>query len=121
MKVASCSRAHGGVVEAQHVERLAVHDQDLAVIADEVVARACHGHALVQHALFELAKPLVRPLVGVRNEGTYVHSSPHGCLNRFLDLLEVEPENDGAVPLQIEQICGRVTEVCPPPSSRAVS
>ena len=55
-------------VESVHVQLFTVDDHHLAVIARQVVGRARHGDAGIQHPQLELAQPLVAAGVGVGNQ-----------------------------------------------------
>jgi hypothetical protein len=65
---AAAADVRGGVVKAEQVQRLAVHDHDLVVVAVQVVVGAAHGGTGLEQILLELAQFLLTAAIGVRDQ-----------------------------------------------------
>jgi len=76
------------------VQERPIHDHHLAVVAGEVVGGAGHGGAGLEEPQFELAQLLFTALVGVGDERAD-HDAASDCgMQRLLDFLAIEPEDD---------------------------
>ena len=84
------------VVESVHVQLFTIHDQQLAVIAGQVVRRPRDGDTGIEHPQFQLAQTLVAAGVSVGDERTDRDAALHRRFNRLLHGFQVEPE-DGNV------------------------
>src|SRR5436190_980824 len=82
------------VVESEHEELPAIDDHELAVIADEVVAGAVDRRAGAEQTLFELPQSPRSAFVGVGDERMDVHAARDGRVQRVLDVVAVESEDD---------------------------
>ncbi len=75
------------------VERLAIDQQHLVVIAQQVVVGARDRHAGVKQLQLEFAKPLLPAARCAGDERVHLDAARDGALERPLQLLEVEAEN----------------------------
>ena len=83
-----------GEVEAVHVEDALVDDHHLAVIADEIVGAAGHGHAGGQQPQFQLPQDLVAAAVSVRDDGAHVDPTLHRPFEGVRNLVPIVPEDE---------------------------
>ena len=82
------------VVEAEHQQRRAIDDHELAVIADEVVPGPVHCGAGAEQPLLELSQPPRPALIGVGDERVHLHAPSDGVVQRPLDVVAIEAEDD---------------------------
>jgi hypothetical protein len=75
-----------GEVEGEDVEDPAIHDEQLVVVADEVVGRPRHRDAGVQQAHLEFAQALFAAMVGIGDERRDRHAALGRRLQCRLDL-----------------------------------
>jgi hypothetical protein len=85
------------------VQRLAVDDDHLRVVTDELIRGARDGDARLQHAELELAEALLPSRVGVGNDRPHRHAAFDRRLDRLFQRLEVEAEDE-----QVERLGGRL-------------
>ena len=82
-----------GEVEAVKVQHR-IGDQELRVIANQVVRGSRHGDAGGEQPLFELAQPRLAAPVGVRDQRTDGDAALDRGGQRFLDLVVVETKDE---------------------------
>jgi hypothetical protein len=82
------------VVEAVHMERLAIDDHHLAVITDELGARSSDGDARLEHPELQIPQSLLASRVGMRDERADGDAAPDGGLEGLFERLQIEPKDD---------------------------
>src|SRR5262249_1411942 len=91
---ASAADVDRGIVEAVDVQRVAVGDHHLRVVADELIGSAADDDAAFEHAQLDLAQAFLSTGVRVGNQRAYFDSTLHRRLDRLLDLFDVEGEDE---------------------------
>jgi hypothetical protein len=91
---ASALEVERGKVEPIDVQFLAVDDQEFAVIARQVVGGPAHGDTGVEHPQLELPQAFLAARVRMRDQGPHLDAPLDGRLNRPLQGLHIEPEDD---------------------------
>src|SRR5262245_56929961 len=81
-----------GAVEREQVQHL-VGNHELAVVAHELVARPRHHDAAFEHALFELAQPVLSTAIGVRDQNAHADAAQHCGSERLFDLVTIDAED----------------------------
>ena len=81
-----------GEVEPEDVQRVVGNDE-LAVVADQVVGAARDRHTRGQETLFELAQPALAAAIGMRDERADTHTAHHRLLQLTLDLAVTKAED----------------------------
>jgi hypothetical protein len=81
-------------VEAVYMENGVVDDHHLAVIPQQIVSRARHGHPTLEQLQLELAEVFLPAAIGVRRQRPDVDAAAHRGFQGARQFRAVEPENE---------------------------
>ena len=76
------------------MERLAIHDEQLAVVPHQIVGCPAHHDAGIEHPRFEDPQALLTARVGVRNQRPNRDSTLHRRVDGLFERPQIEAEDD---------------------------